>query len=41
MPPMEVKKEIISATRGGRRIFVLTPETGKRTERKSKRTLLF
>jgi hypothetical protein len=28
-PPMEVKKETTKATRGGMKIYVLTPETGK------------
>jgi hypothetical protein len=29
MPAMEEKKEITKATRGGRKIEVSTPETGK------------
>jgi hypothetical protein len=28
-PPMEVKKDTTNATRGGIKIYVLTPETGK------------
>ena len=29
MPPMEVKKEMTIETRGGSRMLVVTPETGK------------
>jgi hypothetical protein len=34
-PPMEVKKEIVKATSGGKNIHVFTPETGKYMYRKS------
>ncbi|MEJ2254726.1 MAG: hypothetical protein P8Y75_10240 [Nitrospirota bacterium] len=34
-PPMEVKNDTTRATRGGTKMFVLTPETGKTTLRKS------
>jgi hypothetical protein len=34
---MEVKKEMTMATRGGRRIFVVTPDTGKKTVNMSKK----
>ena len=35
IPPIEVKKEIVIATRGGNNTFVFTPETGKRIFKKS------
>lgn len=35
MPPMEVKKEMNSATRGGSSTGVFTPETGKKKVRES------
>jgi len=36
---MEAKKEMISAIAGGNRMFVFTPDTGKRIERKSIKSL--
>jgi hypothetical protein len=35
MPPIEVKKEIVIATRGGNNIFVSTPDMGKRIFKKA------
>jgi len=34
-PPMEVKKETMKATSGGRKTHVFTPETGNTTYNKS------
>jgi hypothetical protein len=34
-PPIEVKKETMKATRGGIKIYVLTPDTGKSMYKKS------
>jgi hypothetical protein len=33
-PPIEVKKEMISATSGGTKIYVLTPDMGNRISKK-------
>ena len=35
MPPIDVKKEMTIATKGGSKIFVFTPDTGNRIFKKS------